>query len=127
MTNTKMKGYVIMKKTKREMFNEIRNAVVNNKDFVAFIDHEIELLDKKSKSKSGQTKTQKANEGIKNNILDGMEVGKRYTVTDLIKNIDAIADFSNQKISALVNQLVKAELVNKIEEKRKTYFVKVEV
>jgi Fic family protein len=122
-----MKGYVIMKKTKREMFNEIRNAVVNNKDFVAFIDHEIELLDKKSKSKSGQTKTQKANEGIKNNILDGMEVGKRYTVTDLIKNIDAIADFSNQKISALVNQLVKAELVKKIEEKRKTYFVKVEV
>ena len=33
--------------TKREMYAEIRKAVADNADMVAFIDHEVELLDKK--------------------------------------------------------------------------------
>ena len=33
--------------TKREMFAEIRKIVADNAEMVAFIDHEVELLDKK--------------------------------------------------------------------------------
>ena len=36
--------------TKREMFAEIRNIVADNAEMVAFIDHEIELLERKSNS-----------------------------------------------------------------------------
>ena len=34
------------KKTKREFFGEIREIVKENTELVAFIDHELELLDK---------------------------------------------------------------------------------
>lgn len=107
------------------MFNEIL-AVVTDDAQKEFIKHQIELLDKKSSANRKPTKTQLANEGIKNDILDGMVSGERYTITDLIKEIPAIADFSNQKISALVNQLVKDNKVTRVEEKRKTYFTKVD-
>ena len=36
------------KLTKKEYFGVIRNLVIDNEELVAFIDHEIELLNKKS-------------------------------------------------------------------------------
>lgn len=36
--------------TKKEMFTEIRKVVADNAEMVAFIDHEIELLNRKSDS-----------------------------------------------------------------------------
>ena len=48
--------------TKREMFAEIRNAVIDNAEMVAFIDHEIELLNRKSTSPKKPTKTHQKNE-----------------------------------------------------------------
>ena len=45
------------KKTKREFYGELRELVGGNAELVAFIDHELELLDKKSSSKT-PTKTQ---------------------------------------------------------------------
>ena len=51
-----------------------------------------------------------------------MTEGERYTVTELIKGIETIADYSNQKISALLSQLVKDGKVVRTVEKGKTYF-----
>ena len=61
------------KLTKREMFEVIAKTIevmeVENKpEMLNFIEHEIELLNKKS-SKSGQTKTQKENEILKEQLL----------------------------------------------------------
>ena len=108
--------------TKKDMFNEILNSYDLTEAQRDFINHEIELLDKKSAGNRKPTKTQVANEGIKADIVSGMVEGERYTVTDLIKNNEALADFSNQKVSALVNQLVKADKVVRTTEKGKTYF-----
>ena len=47
--------------TKREMFVAIRNAVLDNEEMVAFIDHEIDLLERKSTSPKKPTETQKEN------------------------------------------------------------------
>lgn len=116
------------KMTKKEMFTMIMevvaNSTVENKaEMESFITHEIELLEKKS-SKSGQSKTQKKNEILKEEILaelgkleEGVTVSEFQAVTRF-----APPEFTNQKISALLNQLEKAGKVKKEVVKKKSYF-----
>lgn len=117
MANTK-------KMTKREMFEQIKANYELTAEEVAFIDHELELLAKKNSAEKKPTAVQVANEGIKDAIVEGMEVGKKYTITDLMKSVPACADLSNQRVSALVRQLVTDGVVVRTEEKRKAYFHK---
>ena len=116
------------KMTKKEMFAVIAetiNAVeVENKaEMLNFIAHEIELLEKKS-SKSGQTKTQKENELLKAELLTALgEMDKPVTISEFQSLSTAeVATLSNQKLSALLNQMAKTETVVKTVEKKKSYF-----
>lgn len=120
MTNTNKKP------TKRDNFNALLNIpdVKSNPELVAFIKHEIELLDKKNSADKKPTANQIANQGIQAAILNGMAEGKMYTITDLIKSIPECAELTNQRVSALVRQLV-PEYIERIEDKKKTYFRKV--
>ena len=123
-----MKGLVLImekKMTKREMFEQIKRNYDLTQAEVDFINHELELLAKKNSADKKPTKVQVENEGIKAEILEGMEVGKAYTITDLIKEVPAVAELSNQRVSALVRQLVADGSVVRTEEKRKAYFTKV--
>ena len=116
------------KMTKRDYFNELLEIaeVKENKAMVEFINHELELLEKKNASKSNSmTKEQKANEDLKNQIIEEMEQGKKYTVSDMQKELPCCKELSNQKISALIRQLVNEGVVKRVEEKRKAYFSKV--
>ena len=115
----------VKKMTKREMFEMIKANHNLSADEIAFIDHELELLAKKNSAEKKPTAVQVANEGIKADIFDGMEIGKKYTITDLMKEIPACAELSNQRVSALVRQLVADGSVERTEEKRKAYFHKV--
>ena len=115
----------VKKMTKREMFEMIKANHNLSADEIVFIDHELELLAKKNSAEKKPTAVQVANEGIKADILAGMEVGKKYTITDLMKSVDACAELSNQRVSALVRQLVADGSVERTEEKRKAYFHKV--
>jgi hypothetical protein len=110
------------KMTKREMFEQIKANYALTEEEVKFIDHELELLAKKNSAEKKPTATQTANVGIKKAIADGMEMGKKYTITDLMKSIPAIADLSNQRVSALVRQMIDDKVVERTEEKRKAYF-----
>ena len=47
---------------------------------------------------------------------------KLYTVTELIKTVDGLGDLSNQRVSALLRQMVDANAVVKTVDKRKFYF-----
>jgi len=115
--------------TKREMFVAIANVaeVASNEEMMNFINHEIELLDnRKGKGSKGMTKTQKENEGIKELILATLtEIGEKATVSDLVAT-DALNGYSNQKISALLRQLVASGQVEKTMEKKKAFFSLVE-
>ena len=114
-----------VKKTQKEMFNEILNGYGLSAEHKAFLEGRIAQLDKKSASKStGQTATQKANAELKGKILAEMEVGKAYTVTAMLKELDCVAELTNQKVSALMKQLVEDNLVVKTEDKRKSFFTK---
>ena len=110
------------KMTKKEMFGEILKRVSDNTEMVEFLNHEIELLERKA-SKSTQTKTQKENEGIKEIILNALtEIGKPVTITELQNANTELAEFSKQKISALLKQLVDSQVVDKMIDKKKSYF-----
>lgn len=118
--------------TKTDRFNEIKAilATLDRTDLIDFVDHEIELIANKNKSASGAKKltaTQTANMGIKADILNYMEVGKRYTCSDFIKNVPSLEGASTSKVSALLRQMRNdvengsGEIV-RFEEKGKTYF-----
>ena len=117
MANTK-------KITKATRFNQLLSidAVKSNPDLVAFIEHELELLAKKNASDKKPTATQIANNGIKETILDTLADNKVMTITEMQKANSELADLSNQKISALVRQLIAEGAVKKEEIKRKAYF-----
>ena len=77
-------------------------------------------LDKKSTS-TKPTKAQQENEGIKAKILAVMDTTPA-TVSEIMKRDEVLAALSNQKVSALMTQLVNDNMVVKTEEKRKSYF-----
>lgn len=109
------------KMTKKDYF-KMAIAETSNAELIAFFNHEIELLDRKnSTSTHKETATQKANADLKSKILDAMDEGTRYTITELGK---LIGIESNQKVSALVRQLKMDNLVIRTEEKGKAYFTK---
>lgn len=112
------------KLTKKEKFAMLKEIVVDmgNDMLVEFIDNEISLLEKKS-SKSTRTKTQIENETIKDKIVEALlELDKSVTITELQKANEEMATYNNQKLSALLKQLVEENRVVRISDKKKTYF-----
>ena len=114
--------------TKKEMFTMVAKVVensdvANKAEMLEFIAHEVELLEKKN-SKSAPTKTQKENEVLKTQLLEALaEFDKPKTVSEFMKESShEVATLSNQKLSRLLNDLVKAEKVIKTVEKKKSYF-----
>ena len=110
--------------TKKDRFNQLLaiEEVLVNDELVAFIKHEIELLEKKA-NKSGSTKTQKENEEIMTNLLVALsEIGSAVTISDFQKKSEYASMFSNQKISALFRNMIKNGEIEKTVEKGKSYF-----
>lgn len=93
---------------------------VLSEDEVKFLEERAELHAKKNASRK-PTKAQAENEEIKAKILEVMESGKAYTVTEIQK---AVGLESNQKASALIRQLKESDLVVRSEAKGKAYFTK---
>ena len=114
--------------TKRDYFNEFIAIAtkLERQDLIDFAKHEIELLDKKKSSGKGKTNTTMD----KNVELVYEELAKvdRATATELIAKggLNSLANelgvVTPQKISAYLNKLVAQERVEKITEKKKTYF-----
>ena len=110
--------------TKRENYNALRAIVADNADLVAFIDHELELLDKKNARRSTKpSKTQVANEEIKDVIHDVLlDADAPMMIADIIADDPALVGLSTQKVSALLTQMVAAGDVVRTVDKRKSYF-----
>ena len=109
--------------TKREMFTEIRNIVADTEEMVAFIDHEIELLERKSNSPKKPTKTQIENDGFKAEIVAYLtEVDTPKTIKELQTEIPSISGLTNQRITHMLTDLVKAETLTKEYVKKTPYY-----
>lgn len=109
--------------TKKEKFAYIMEVNADNELIVNFCKHEIELLNRKKTGSSKPTKTQIENEAFKKAMLETMkELDKPVTVTELTQACEAVHELSNQRVSALMTQLKRAEIVEKTVEKGKSYF-----
>lgn len=88
-----------------------------------FIAHEVKLLAKKNSADKKPTAQQEANAVIKTAVLEVLGDGKLRTVSDLLKEVPGLPDtMTNQRMSALVRQMVDAGQVKRTEDKRKAYF-----
>lgn len=111
--------------TKRDNFNKLLTIreVTEDTQLVEFINHELELLDRKSASHStAKTANQKANEEIKTKIVDALVQLGKSTISELQAGSEEMAEYSNQKLSALLKQLVDSKQVVRTMEKKKAYF-----
>lgn len=96
---------------------------INTEDAVAFIKSEMALLAKKNASDRKPTATQEANVKYRNLIIEFLSMqdsGK--TCTEIAKGVDELSEFNNQKIAALMRQLVEAGKVTKATVKGKSIF-----
>jgi hypothetical protein len=114
--------------TKKDRYNQLLAIaeVKADPELVAFIEHEKELLARKNATPSGErkpTKTQIANEGIKAEILETPNgCSEALTCSELLKLNPALAEYSSQKIVALIRQLVAESKASREVVKGKAYF-----
>lgn len=123
-----MEELKVKKATKKEMFGKLIELAQENErtDLIEFCEHEIELLNKKA-SASGQTKTQAENEKIKIVIVEELtRIARAVTISELIKESENLGQYSNQKLSALLKQMVESGTVTRIVDKKKSLFTIVE-
>jgi hypothetical protein len=124
MSNTNKKPTIVQR------FNEIKEILETNglltPDLEAFLDKRIEVTEKKNASGNGEkklSKAQEANEGYKTAILEEMEKGKSYTITDMCKELPTCVELASpNKVNALVKQLKDSGKVIRSEVKGKAYF-----
>ena len=109
--------------TKREVIGMMmkEEVVKANPTYVAYLENELALLDKKAQNKRA-TKTQEQNVGIKATILEVLATIGSGTVTDIQNGNEELSALSNQKVSALVRQLVESGEVVKTVDKKKSIF-----
>ena len=116
MTNTK-------KMTKADYFKQIMANYALTEDEKNFCEHELELLAKKNSAEKKPTAQQTANKAVAEAIVDVLAENptRLFTITELIKEVPACADLTNQRVSAIVRGLIDKE-IERVEEKRKAYF-----
>jgi hypothetical protein len=117
----------MQKMTIAQKFDDVVNFITGEGQVTLSQDEIVEfLLDRKDKAikKAGNrkpTSTQKANEGIKAIILDNLTTAGQ-TVTELQDSTPDLAVYSNQKLSAILRQMVLDGSVTKTIDKKKSYF-----
>lgn len=109
------------KKTKIEMMTEIQKALTD-KELIAFLEDQKTLIKKKN-SKRTLSANQKENVNLKSVILNALD-STPISITDLQAKDTTLSDLSNQRVSALLKQLITEEKVVRVVDKRKSYFAK---
>ena len=132
-------GVCIMeiKITKKMRFTEIRKIMeeLGKTELIEFIDHEIELIDRKAENrKTGTSKRMIENNSITELIIRELQVIGKTTITNLLKQSEPLADYvteegnalSNQKITALLKPLVENGKVIRTVDKKTIYYELIE-
>lgn len=109
--------------TKRENFVALREIVAENQELVDFINHEIELLDKKSNKSRTPSAKQIENEGFKAEIVSALATAdKPVTIKELCVLCPSIAELTNQRITHMLTDLRKNGVVAREYVKKVAHF-----
>lgn len=96
---------VTVKVTKKDRFAEIRGIVaeLGRTDLVEFVDHEVELLNKKATNKSSKPSAKQIeNANLSATIYDAILGLEPMTVTDIIKTVPELAGLSTQRVRPML-------------------------
>jgi hypothetical protein len=124
--------------TKKEFFGMLKGVVESSQpanmiELIAFIDHEVELIDRKAENrKAGVGKKAEANNALTTIVIEELAKIGKCTITDLLKKSEVLANYvnedgkslSNQKISALLKPLYGGDnpTIERTMEKKVVYF-----
>lgn len=109
--------------TKKQKFEMLRARVEDNDMLIEFIDHEIELLERKSSKVD--TKKSAEHEKIMGYIKSVLyEADAAMKCGDITQRVNAKYNetFQSQKISAMLKKMVESGEVIKSTEKKETFF-----
>ena len=138
MTNTKP--------TLRDHYNELsalvslalESGIITSEkadEHISFINGRMEQLAKKNTTDRKPTKTQVANVELAKNILEVMNCGQIYTVSEILKNLND-STLTQSKISAVIRPMLTVTkdgtvnpngVIERFEEKGKAYFRKLDL
>lgn len=124
------------KTTKKEFFGMLKEMVVNGdavnkEELLSFIDHEVELINRKAENRKNETnKRNIENEKLTTLVIDELRAVGKSTITELLTKSSVLANYkteegkplSNQKLSALLKPLYVGynPVINRIQENSKT-------
>lgn len=116
------------KRTQRDFYNAIIAMVkgeateVTPDEIVEFAEGRIKALNDKSANRK-PTRAQEEGKALKAEILEVLDTEKGMTVSEIKETIET-KGVSNQRVTALLTQLVKAEKVVRTADKKKAYYTK---
>lgn len=99
--------------------------VMNYPGMTEFIEGRIAALEKKASAPKKESEADKVKSGIKADVLAFLSAneGKKFTITQMMKQVPNLpADISNQRLTSLVTQMVRENEVDRVVEKRVSYF-----
>lgn len=110
------------KPTKIEMYEKVLTHLTD-KDEIEFINHQIDLLKSKNANRKPTT-AQKENDGFKHEIMAFLvsDEENMFSIEEIQKNVPSVAKLSNQRMSAILKQMVDSGEIFKTYEKRKAHF-----
>ena len=110
--------------TKREVINAMlqENVIKGNDIYMAYLTHELELLDRKAEKKGKSAQEVAETDRLKGLVVATLEQISKGTVTEIQKANSELGTLSNQKVTSLVGALVKDGVVIKFTESRKSVF-----
>jgi hypothetical protein len=114
------------KLTKKQKFTMLMgiDAVKENDILREFVEHELELLEKKNASKSTKTTAkQEQNSVIGEQVVDFMSPNTLYTMSELLKKVPGLPeDMSLPRLTRIVTDMVNDGRIVRTVDKRKAYF-----
>lgn len=116
----------VVKLTQKELFTEILEKVQDDELLTEFVEYQIELLGRKS-AKRGKTQESEETKQLMGAVMDKIGADS-VSVSQLVKKFleeDGIV-YSPQKLTAILTKLINTNRVEKIVEKRVSYFKKAE-
>lgn len=108
--------------TKKELFTALLNlpTIQARPDFVAGLEHELDLLNRKNATRKPTAKQEEGDEIIAR-VIEILSDGEGRTVTEILKMLD-MADLSHSRLNQLIKKAKDAGTIEREEVKRKAYF-----
>ena len=115
------------KMTHKDYFTALLDMpeVQNYPGMTEFIEGRITALEKKANAPKKESEADKVKSGIKSDVLAFLSAneGKKFTITQMMKQVPNLpAEISNQRLTSVVTQMVRENEVDRVVEKRVSYF-----